>query len=179
MTDFLNLEVGQLDQLKTLAHRSHDGSVTVGEITAAGLPLARGQRAAERHGRRGAAAHVPGKPEGGREGPRLRAGSRFPEQAAENGGLMISTTSDLRDRECRVVWVVDGDGHYYTQTEAYYCDNPADPARVHPYWWVPAIGYSIPEERLYATEQEAKDALLKRLRTDHAEIARKIVELEG
>ena len=38
MADFLNLEGPQLDGLKRLADRSHDGSVTVREIIAGDLP---------------------------------------------------------------------------------------------------------------------------------------------
>lgn len=83
------------------------------------------------------------------------------------------------ERESREAWVVDGDGHWYTHTTALFCDNPGDPNRETPYWWVPAIGYSIPEDRLFATEAEAKEALLHRLRRDHAEIGRKIAELEA
>lgn len=38
MADFVNLELAVLDALKGLAVRSHDGSVTVRQIDAGGLP---------------------------------------------------------------------------------------------------------------------------------------------
>lgn len=76
--------------------------------------------------------------------------------------------AEYYNREQREGWVVNDAGECQEVT-GYFCDNPADPERKHPYWWCPDYGYSVPESSLHPDHLIAAQEALKRARLKKAQ----------